>query len=90
MAAPKPYNGHHCHNCWNVSLWISNDEPLYRAAQEVAKRPRVSGKPLTASIVARRFLREVVGEDALTPDGARYTFKAVRAAMIEFVEEAQQ
>ncbi len=77
------YQGHHCHNCWNVALWISNDEPLYRAALECKRRARVSGMPVTASIAANRFLREVVGEDARTPDGARYTFKAVRSALMD-------
>lgn len=85
MAAPKPYNGHHCWNCWNVSLWIDNDEGLYRAAMECARRPRESGKPVSAGIAANRFFREVVKQDSRTPDGARYTFKAVRAAMVEKV-----
>ena len=80
---PKPYNGHHCWNCWNVALWIANDEGLYRAALECKRRPRTDGRPPTRYQTARRFLREVVGEGTRTPDGARYTFKAVRAALEE-------
>lgn len=77
------YNGHHCWNCWNVALWIGNDESLYRAALESKRRPgiRREGPPST-SIAARRFM-DLVGERARTPDGALYTFKAVRAAMMD-------
>lgn len=78
---PRPYNGHHCWNCWNVSLWINNDEGLYRAALECKRRPRVSGKTVTPSIAAHRFMADVA--PPRTPDGARYTFKAVRAAMAD-------
>lgn len=81
MSAPKQYQGHHCWNCWNVALWIGNDEGLYRAALECKSRPRESGKPVSAAIAANRFFREVMPEGARTPDGARYTFKAVRAAL---------
>ncbi len=27
----KQYNGHRSWNAWNVSLWLHNDEGLYRA-----------------------------------------------------------
>lgn len=77
---PKPYNGHHCWNCWNVSLWILNDEGLYRAALECKRRPRKNGKPVTAALAALRWIESVMPGER-TPDGARYTFKAVRAVM---------
>lgn len=80
MSAPRPYNGHHCWNCWNVSLWISNEEPLYRFALECRRRPSTTdGRPPSSRLAAHRFLRE--SGERRTPDGARYTFKAVRAAM---------
>lgn len=84
MSAPKPYNGHHCLNCWNVSLWLGNDEPLYRAALECLERP-VDGRRVTLTVATNRFLH-IVGQDSRTPDGARYTFKAVRSAMAGFME----
>lgn len=81
MSAPRPYNGHHCWNCWNVALWIGNDEGLYRAALECKRHPRTDGRPVTATLAALRFGREVIPPTERTPDGARYTFKAVRAAL---------
>ena len=65
----KPYNGHHCWNCWNVALWLQNDEPLYRTAVEVKRR-------YGAGVGARVFIRD--WGLTRTPDGARYTTKAVR------------
>ena len=79
MGAPKPYNGHHCWNCWNVSLWIDNDEHLYKFALNcIAIAKEKPGKDwLTRA--ARRFTANV-GADR-TPDGAKYTLKAVMSAL---------
>ena len=78
---PKPYNGHHCWNCWNVSLWIANDEWLYRAALECLNRPRKDGKRVSTNVAALRFSRDVMPCTSRTPDGALYTHTAVRAAL---------
>ena len=69
------YNGHKNWTHWNVSLWIGNDEGLYRLADETIKRCATRDK------AARKFLR-MLHEDGITktPDGARYSFPAVRAA----------
>lgn len=80
MSAPKPYNGHHCWNCWNVALWIGNDESLYRAALDCKRRPKASGVLPSLQTATNRMLDML---PARTPDGARYTFKAVRAALAE-------
>ncbi len=79
----KSYNGHHCWNCWNVAQWICNDEGLYLAAIECKVRPRSRGYlgPSAPRWAAHRFISEVVGEGARTPDGARYTLTAVRSAL---------
>jgi hypothetical protein len=67
------YNGHKNWNHWNVSLWINNDEGLYRLAtyciQETDNRKNA----------ALRFLRHVGSEK--TPDGAPYSVSSVAAAM---------
>ncbi len=67
------YQGHHCWNCWNVSLWIGNDEGLYRFALECKRRTANRAEAVSM------FL-EAVGEK--TPDGGRYTKTAVARAMV--------
>lgn len=66
------YNGHRNWNAWNVSLWINNDEGLYRRAVELANRYGIGEG-------ARRLASELEGES--TPDGAPYTLTTVREAM---------
>ncbi|MGE0278327.1 MAG: hypothetical protein AB7R40_23270 [Nitrospiraceae bacterium] len=83
----KPYNGHESWNAWNVALWIYNDEGLYNAALECIRRPRVSGKPVTPSLAAGRFIVEAVGPGARTPDGARYSHRSVMLAMRALMED---
>lgn len=81
----KPYNGHHCWNCWNVALWIGNDEGLYRYALECKRQPvntTHEDKRPSLNISANRFL-SIVGQGTQTPDGGRYTYKAVNAALAD-------
>ena len=70
------YNGHKNWTYWNVSLWIGNDEGLYRLARRCV---RISPNRTQA---AKRFL-ECVDGIAATPDGAVYTMPNVRAAMAD-------
>ena len=79
---PKPYNGHHCWNCWNVALWLAKDEPAYRAAMTYVHQIR--NEHINATEAARRFIKSYALET--TPDGARYTVSAVRSALIGFLE----
>ncbi len=69
----KTYNRHRSWNAWNVALWISNDEPLYRLAVELFRRYP------TATCAARHMIR---GLPARTPDGAVYNLSSVRSAII--------
>ena len=80
------YQGHHCWNCWNVALWIGNDEGLYRAALDCVNRPRKDGRPVSANLAALRFAAEVIPCTERTPDGARYTHQAVRSALAGLME----
>lgn len=68
---PK-YNGHRSWNAWNVSLWINNDENLYREAVRLAERHGIEKG-------ARHMAANLDGER--TPDGARYNLTCVREAM---------
>ena len=67
------YNGHKDYNHWNVSLWIGNDEGLYKQAKCALRL----GK--TKEAAARLLLAELPEK---TPDGVPYTLSAVRAALV--------
>lgn len=68
----KPYNGHRSWNAWNVSLWINNDEWLYRWACDLVKQ---HGADKAAWIMARNLAGEK------TPDGGRYNLTCIREAL---------
>ena len=68
------YNGHRNWNYWNVSLWINNDENLYRLAVRCVRYNR------TKTQAAQDFIKQVPPK---TKDGAKYTVPSIRAAMSE-------
>jgi len=70
---PKPYNGHRSWNAWNVCLWLRNDEWLYR------KMVLTMDEHKTNAAAARALLRDLAGQR--TPDGGRYNFTTILAAM---------
>ena len=69
----KPYNGHRSWNAWNVCLWLHNDEGLYRAMMRAMDTHKTKAK------AARALLSDLEGER--TPDGGRYNFTTILAAM---------
>ena len=90
MTKDTTYNGHKNWSHWNVALWIGNDEPLYRSAMEHierARKDRRTGKERATEsaliIAARRLVAELPDR---TPDGARYSKTAVKAALAGLVE----
>jgi len=74
----KPYNGHRSWNAWNVSLWIANEEPLYRSACDIVQRVvKLKGK--SYNLAARLFIEQT--GLTRTPDGAKYNRLAVKLAL---------
>ncbi|UZS00855.1 hypothetical protein [Pseudomonas phage vB_PsaM_M1] len=74
----KSYNGHKNYNFWNVSLWINNDESLYREALLCIKD---YGNNNDAAENMVRILEDI--GITHTPDGVKYSKSAIRAAMVD-------
>jgi hypothetical protein len=80
----KDYNGHASWDHWNVSLWIYNEEALYRIAGDCVKRAP-STHHAAEHLLAE--LQEIYGRDDVeTPDGAPYTLETLEAALEGFDE----
>lgn len=83
------YNGHKNWTHWNVSLWIGNDEGLYNMAKDCIRQARnwtaqrareVYGVRKSGKDLAAHFM--MASLPAETPDGAKYSVTAIRAAMV--------
>lgn len=72
------YNGFKNWNHWNVSLWIQNDEPLYRMAKQVRRRH----KNVKDAAESLRVLLDDLGLKK-TPDGAPYSASSLRCALLD-------
>ena len=74
------YNGHKNWSHWNVSLWVNNDEGLYRNALLWLQASGGSRKR-----AARAMLHALIADFGTpipkTPDGARYSISAIYHAM---------
>jgi hypothetical protein len=78
------YNGHRSWNAWNVSLWISNEESIYRFAIDCLERAeKARNGKLTESgklnFATRLFMSDF--RDCKTPDGAKYNPTSVKEAL---------
>jgi hypothetical protein len=62
------YNGWKNRQTWNVWLWITNDEPLYRAACAYAERRKKAG----ARPTYRGFIKSIGMQGERTPDDVAY------------------
>ena len=70
------YNGFKNWTQWNVALWVNNDESLYRMARRHCRRAN-------RAEAARAMLAELHEMGITeTPDGARYSVSALRAAFV--------
>ena len=70
------YNEHPSRNYWNVSLWIGNDEGLYRTALDCIRHTKTRDQAAAAML---DMLTEC--GHTKTPDGAPYTKASIRHAM---------
>lgn len=76
------YNGHKNWNHWNVSLWLSNDEALYRMAKHHLKFSKT--KDDAARAVFEDLKAAQHSATPQTPDGAAYSVTTIRAALRGF------
>jgi hypothetical protein len=81
----KSYNGWKNRQTWNVSLWINNDESLYRAAVEFVKNNKDKRK------LYSDFIRYEGLENSRTPDNIAYIstsldYEALNNMMRELVD----
>ena len=69
------YNGFKNWTHWNASLWINNDEGLYRLARQCARQYNRRD--------AARVMLATLSESGITetPDGAQYSVSAIIGAM---------
>jgi hypothetical protein len=67
------HNGHKNWNHWNVSLWLMNDEGLYRQVEQALRDLS------SLDAAARALAAQLKGQS--TPDGAPYTLTTIRAAI---------
>lgn len=71
------YNGHRNWTHWNVSLWINNDESLYNEAKYYIHDSQDRDE------AAQRMMDSLTDIGITeTPDGAKYSKTAIRAAMV--------
>ena len=79
----KEYSGHRSWNAWNVSLWINNDEPLYRFAMGCVNKRNNNVKGINGAV--REFMASMGG--CRTPDGAIYNRLSVRLCLQDLMNE---
>ena len=58
------YQGHRSKAAWNVALWISNDEPLYRFAIDTKRRYRVQIRRLSKGVDVSEYFNTKREADA--------------------------
>ena len=75
MEKNNAYNGHKNYNAWNISLWINNDEDLYRMARRLIVR---YGKALAPEKMLSELSARGIDK---TPDSVPYTKTNIKLAL---------
>lgn len=80
----EDYNGWKNRQTWNVSLWINNEEPLYRSACAYVKERKEKGKVPTYS----GFIKHAGLANERTPDNISFSGTRLdRKALDEMIRE---
>lgn len=77
MKTDTTYNGWKNRQTWNVSLWINNDESLYRLALDYVKQIHAKGKKAKYGVFARKYLLNDRTGDNISFTGTRLDYKAL-------------
>lgn len=79
----EDYNGWKNRQTWNVSLWINNDEGLYRAAVEFMRQYR--GRTPYKSFIEQAGLEGARTPDNISFSGTRLDYGELNSMMRELV-----
>lgn len=74
------FNGHKNWNHWNVSLWLSNDESLYRTMRQCVYSTKTRTQAAETMLELLKAAQHTSAPK--TPDGAPYSVTSIRAAMV--------
>lgn len=77
MKNSKGYNGYANYNQWNQSLWVNNDEGLYRLAKDAV---RYTNNRKEAVEYILDTIIPCYGPK--TPDGVKWSKAGIRAALV--------
>ena len=81
----ESFNGHKNWSHWNVALWLDNNEDNYSHVQDIIKRHVKGEYKYNSFTKICRVIQNSLPKN--TPDGARYSLKAIEAYLIPEIEE---
>lgn len=77
------YNGWKNRQTWNCSLWINNDEPLYRSAVEFMRSYK--GSAPYADFIKRMGLENDRTPDNIAWSGSKISYSELNSMMRELI-----
>lgn len=84
----QKYQGHRSWNAWNISLWINNEEPLYRIAVRAVESGKVwKGKSRQLNEAVSYFFKDTGLYMKRTRDGAVYNKLCVKLALKDYFND---